>query len=393
MNKKRPAPEHIKKNHGKHPQPNLHLIKIFEDIEDPRGASCNFLHSLVSVLFITTVCSLCGANDWETIVVQAKGMNSWLLKFVDLTHGIPNVRTFKRVFEALDPTKIEAMLLDVMSLINKKMESNTISFDGKCLRRTASSEKGLKAIHTLNAYSHENKICIGHKKVDDKSNEITAMPELMELLDLKGAIVTADALNTQKDIAQKAIDLEADYILPVKGNHPTLLKEVKDLFDDALKHDFKGFDADNFESLEKSRGRIESRKYYSIGAEDILSGDNWAGLTSLGMVIRECTNKGKFSKEVEYYICSTEISASLLEKTVRGHWGIENTLHYVLDVTFREDQARYRERIGAQNLAAIRKITHGVLSKDTKLKCGKQGKRLVAATDPQYREELLKKLF
>ena len=152
-------------------------------------------------------------------------------------------------------------------------------------------------------------------------------------------------------------------------------------------------DADNFETLEKSRGRVESREYYSIDAEGIHSGAQWAGLTSLGMVIRERTNKGKRSKEIEYYICSTEINAPLLEKVVRGHWGIENTLHWVLDVTFREDKVRYRERTGAQNLAAIRKIIHGVLSKDTKLKCGKQGKRLVAATDPQYREELLKKLF
>jgi len=281
-----------------------------------------------------------------------------------------------------------------MKLMNEKLERKTISFDGKCLRGTASSEKDLRAIHTLNAYSHENGICIGHKKVDDKSNEITAMPVLMELLDLKGAIVTADALNTQKDIARKAIDLGADYILPVKGNHPNLLEDIKLLFADAQSNDFKGFDADDFETLEKSRGRVESRKYYSIDAEGIPSGNEWLGLKSLGMVIRERTIKGKSSKkEVEYYICSTEIDARLLEKVVRGHWGIENSLHWVLDVTFREDQVRYRERTGAQNLAAIRKITHGVLTKDTTLKCGKHGKRLVAATDPVYREELLKKLF
>ena len=393
MSKKRKPPAHIKKITGNPPQSDLKLLKIFGGIKDPRGSSCNFLHPLVTILFITTVGSLCGANDWETIVVQAQGMRNWLSKFIDLSQGIPSVRTFKRVFETLNPLEIEGMLLSVMKLINEKLGSNTISFDGKCLRGTASSEKNLKAIHTLNAYSHENGICIGHKKVDDKSNEITAMPMLMDLLDLKDSIITADALNTQKDIAQKAIDLGADYILPVKGNHPTLLEEIELLFTDAQKHDFKGFDAYNFETLEKSRGRVESREYYSIDAEGIPSGDQWAGLTSLGMVIRERTNKGKRSKEIEYYICSTEINAPLLEKVVRGHWGIENTLHWVLDVTFREDKVRYRERTGAQNLAAIRKIIHGVLSKDTKLKCGKQGKRLVAATDPQYREELLKKLF
>ncbi|MDB2614349.1 ISAs1 family transposase [Chlamydiales bacterium] len=146
MNKKRKPPAHIRKNTGDHPLPNLRLFLIFEKISDPRGASCNFLHPLATILFITTVCSLCGANDWETIVVQAQGMSGWLSRFVDLSEGVPSVRTFKRLFESLNPAEIESMLMHVMELMNKKSGSNTISFDGKCLRGTACSEKDLKAI-------------------------------------------------------------------------------------------------------------------------------------------------------------------------------------------------------------------------------------------------------
>jgi predicted transposase YbfD/YdcC len=320
-------------------------------------------------------------------------MKDWIANYVDLSNGIPSIYTFKRVFELLDPCEIESMLRSTMSLLCKNMEGGTISFDGKALRGTASSEKGTKAIHLLNAWSHENGICIGHMKVADKSNEITAMPKLMELLDLNGVIITADALNTQKSIVKKAIDLGADYILPVKANHPTLLDDIKLMFEDAHSNEFKGFDADDYETLEKSRGRVESRFYYSLDAEGLPNTNEWEGLTSLGMVVRERTVGDKTSTETEYYICSTEIDARLLEEVTRGHWGIENKLHWELDVTLREDSSRYRAQLGARNLAAIRKITLGALSQDKTLKCGKQNKRLVAASNPEFREEILKNLF
>ena len=320
-------------------------------------------------------------------------MSNWLKKFVDLSNGMPCVRTFKRVFAVLNPSEMECMLIKVMDLLRGQKEGDIVSFDGKALRGSRSSEKGLAAIHILNAWSKENGICIAHMKVDDKSNEITAMPELIDLLDLKGTIITADALNTQKDIARKAIEAEADYVLPVKGNHPTLLEEVELLFKEAIEKVFRGFDADDYETLEKSHGRVEERKYYSLDSEGLPSEKDWKNLKSLGMVIRKRTLKGQTNTEVHYYISSCEIDARLLEKATRGHWGVENSLHWVLDVTFREDKIRYRDRIGAQNLATIRKITLGALAKDNTLKCGKEGKRLVAATDPLYRESILKNLF
>ncbi len=393
MNKKRQAPKRIRKPKGNHPQTNLRLIQLLENIEDPRGASCNFKHPLTTILFTTLICSLCGADEWELIVVQAKAMIPWLAKFVDVSNGIPCARTFKRVFEVLLPQHLNELLREIANLWRDKGSEDVISFDGKTMRGTSASEHGVKAIHMLNAWSHNNGICIGHRKVADKSNEITALPQLMEVLDLKNTIITADALNTQKETAAKAIASEADYVLPVKGNHPTLLEEVQLLFQDAQAKEFRGFDADEHTTIEKGHGRVELRKYYSIDASELPSANEWTNLYSAGMVVRERTMNGKTSSEVTYYISSCEINAHLLEKVVRGHWKIESSLHWVLDIAFREDKLRYRERIGAQNLATIRKLILGALTRDKTLKCGKAGKRLVAATDPQYREMLLKSII
>jgi predicted transposase YbfD/YdcC len=311
---------------------------------------------------------------------------------VDVSNGIPCVKTFKRTFEALNPKQLDEMLREVTSLWREKKKGEVISFDGKTMRGTAASEQGLKAIHMLNAWSHDNGICIGHLKVDDKSNEITALPQFMQVLDLKGTIITADALNTQREIASQAIAQGADYVLPVKGNHRTLLEELQILFKDAMENQFRGFDADEYTTIEKAHGRIEKRTYFSIDASELPSATEWANLKSAGMVTRERTIKNKTSIEVQYYISSCEIDAKLLEKASRGHWEVE-TLHWVLDVVFREDKLHYRERIGAQNLAAVRKMVLNTLAKDSTLKCGKAGKRLAAATDPQYREGILAKLF
>jgi predicted transposase YbfD/YdcC len=326
MNKKQRTLKHLKKEKGTHPQSDLKLIKALEKVEDPREPSCNFSHPLITILFITIICSLCGADEWEIIVIQANAMISWLEKFVDVSNGIPCVRTFKRVFESLDPKQLEQLLQEIADFWRERKDRDVISFDGKTMRGTSTSEQGLKAIHMLNAWSHENGICIGHTKVDDKSNEITALPKLMEILDLKGTIVTADALNTQKVIVDQAIQSGADYMLPVKENHPTLLEEVQLLFKDAKSKQFRGFDADEYSTIDKEHGRVELRTYYSIDAEDLPSAKEWTNLRSAGMVIRERTTKGRTSTEVGYYISSCEINAKLFEKVVRGHWGIEASL-------------------------------------------------------------------
>ena len=370
------------------------IIQVLSNLTDPRSEkSLNYRHPLTTIMFITIVCSLCGSNDWETIVVQANAMRDWLGCFVDVSRGIPCARTFIRVFNSLNPNELNGILARIARDLGLKGEEEVISFDGKTMRGTSSSDKGLNAIHMLNAWSHDQGICLGHMKVDDKSNEIPAVPKLMELLDLKGTIITADAMNTQKDTVSKAIELGADYVLPIKENQPGLLKDVNLLFKDAEKQEFRGFDADHFETIEKGHGRVEIRKYIAIDASDLTCVPDWKGFQTAGKITRERSYRGKTSTETQYYISSCEIVAQLLERVVRGHWGIENSLHLVLDITFREDHLRYRDRIGAQNLATIRKITLAALVKENTLKCGKSGKRIAAATDPKYREKLLKLIF
>jgi len=215
----------------------------------------------------------------------------------------------------------------------------------------------------------------------------------MELLDLKGAIITADALNTQKTVAAKAIKQGADYMLPVKGNHKGLLEDIELLFQAAQKQEFKGVDADQYETLEKSHGRVERRMYYSMDVDELPDKAKWAGIKSLGMVTRERMVREKKSTEIIYYISSCEVDAKLLAKCAREHWQVENGLHWSLDIILREDKLRYRHEVGARNLSTVRKIVLGALSKDKTHKCGRIGKRIVAASDPLFRNEVLKNLF
>jgi predicted transposase YbfD/YdcC len=322
----------------------------------------------------------------------ANSMNDWIGQFVDISTGIPSAHTMERVFSLIAPDAMETTFVEVMSILKKKKET-TICFDGKTMRGTVDTGAGKQAMHILNAWSTENGICIGQKKVDDKSNEITAIPELMEMLDLKGTIITADALNTQKEVAQRAQGKGADYILPVKGNHKGLLEDIELLFKEAQEKEFKGIDADQYETVEKSHGRVEIRKYFSMDADDLPDKIKWSGIKSIGMISRERLIKEKRSKETIYYISSCEVDAKLLARSTRDHWQIENNLHWSLDVVFREDKIRYRHQIGARNLSTIRKIVLGALNKDKSRKCGRAGKRIIAAGDPDFRNDVLKNLF
>ncbi len=385
-------PADIKPKTFHHPQPTLQLITILEKIPDPRRPSCNFKYSLTSIVFIVVVTTLSGADDWQVMEDLALSMRDWIGEFVDVSTGIPSAHTMERVFSLIAPDAMEIALIQVMNILKIKKEK-TICFDGKTMRGTVNTGIGKQAMHILNAWSTENGICIGQKKVDDKSNEITAIPELMEMLDLKGTIITADALNTQKEVAKKAQDRGADYILPVKGNHKGLLEDIELLFKEAQEKEFKGIDADQYETIEKSHGRVEVRNYYSMDADDLPDKVKWSGIKSIGMISRERVIKEKKSKEITYYISSCEVDAKLLARSTREHWQIENNLHWSLDVVFREDKIRYRHQIGARNLSTIRKIVLGALSKDKSHKCGKAGKRIIAAGDPIFRSEILKNLF
>lgn len=368
------------------------IIKLLEDVEEPRVPRCQ-KHPLISILFISIVGALCGADDWVHIEAMGNALQDWIVKFVPLPNGIPSHDTFGRVFSLIKPESFNSFLQSWATFLREHLDKEIINFDGKTLRGTAERGLGLQGIHILNAWSVENGISLGQLKVEDKSNEITAMPELIKLLELRGCVITTDALNTQREIAKAVVNGGADYVLPVKGNQPDLKNEIEDLFKSAENRGFCGIDADHFETIDKDHGRIEKRTYSVIDADELSMKKKWLGIKSIGRVIRERIIGSKTESETIYYVMSIEADAKLFEKCSRGHWRIENSLHWCLDVVFREDGNRYRNRAGAQNLSAIRKAVLALLKQDKSVKGGLRVKRSIASANPSYRLSLLRKFL
>ncbi len=365
------------------------IFQLVEKIPDPRSDKFK-KHSLVSIIFIALVSTLCGAKNWVAISDIGEHLKEWIQKYVELPFGIPSHDTFNRTFAIIKNESFNQFLIDWADHLRERSEQEVVAMDGKTLRGSAQKQAGLTGLHILNAWSVENGICLGHLEVDKKTNEITVIPELIKMLDLKGCIVTADALNTQKSTAEAVINAEADYVLPVKGNHKDLLEDIKLLFAEAEAKKYKGFDAEQFETKEKGHGRVEHRLYSVLDAEDLPVSLEWAGMKSVGKVIRRRTFEGKSTFETCYFIMSIEIKAQLFAHAVRGHWGVENNLHWSLDVIFREDHSKYRDRVGGQNLSAVRKISLGFLQKDLSSKKSIERKCFQALISSQYRENILK---
>ena len=361
------VPAHIKPKLFDHPEKSSRIISVLSEVKDPRQPSCNFHHSLVTIIFISLIGVLCGAKDWEEIIQAANGMIDWLGKYVDIRSGIPSSQTLKRVMSLVPTSSLERLLDCLRSCL---IEGDIVAIDGKTLRGSRGWNEEDRPLHLLHAWSSELGVCLGQVSVDEKSNEITAFPKLIEKLELKGTIVTTDALNTQKKAAAAIIQQKADYVLPVKENHKDLYEDIKLLFEDADKKDFKGVDATESYSQEKSAGRVEERSYQLLDIEDLISAKEWDGCSSVGRVIRKRTKKGKTSTEECYYITSLELDIDKFSRGARKHWGVENGLHLSLDVIFEEDKHRYQDKIGAANLSLLRKVALAILSKDRTLKCG-----------------------
>lgn len=385
-------PAHIKPIQFHHQQPNNPLIIVLNEVEDPRKPSCNFQYSLVTILFITLMGVLCGAKNWEEIVQSAEGMIDWISSYVDTSRGIPSTKTLKRVMSLIPTPTLNRLLVSLQDVINES-EGRIVAFDGKTLRGSRGWDEKDRPLHLLHAWSVEDRICLGQLSVDEKSNEITALPKLIEALELRGAVITTDALNTQKNTAAVAIDNGADYILPVKENHKGLHEDIELLFKEADEVEFRGLDAAQSQSMEKSGGRIEERYYDLLDADDLPASKEWPGCRCVGRVIRKRTKKDKTSIEVCYYITSLDLNIALFSKGARGHWGVENGLHWSLDVIFNEDKHRYQDRVGSANLSLLRKVALAILSKDSTLKCGRASKQMRAATSSLFREHLLKNCF
>jgi predicted transposase YbfD/YdcC len=369
------------------------VLEFLSTVPDPRIDRCK-RYSLESILFISLVAMLCGADSAHEIVDFADGNENWIKNYVELADGIPSHDTISRVFSLIDKNIFCSMFTEWTQFLQKrtekeeKKENKVIAIDGKTLCGSFGSDLKEMA-HMLHAWSVGNGLCLGQQAVKDKSNEITAMLPLLKMLDLKGCIVTADAIHSHKGTAKAIIEQGGDYVLPIKSNEKIFKEEIETLFQDAFKNGFRGIDADEYETLGKGHGRIEYRKYWMIDAEELPAAKEWMGLKSVGFCIRERTIKGKTTKEETYFATSLELDAKLFSEVVQDHWQVENKLHWIVDVTFREDKQRYKDKTMAQNLSCLRKIAFNILKKDPR-KSSLKSKRLRAASSLAYREEILK---
>jgi predicted transposase YbfD/YdcC len=364
------------------------LAEAFSIIADPRivGRST---HDLVEMLVVMVCGMLCGADNLVEIQLWAEARLDWLRRFMKLEHGIASHDTMGRVLGLLDAQAVESSFRRwVCGLIPALEPDTVVAVDGKTSRRSGSNERG--PLHLVSALAAGVGVVLGQQATSEKSNEITAIPLLLQTLAIKGAIVTIDAAGTHAPIAQVIQDQGADYVLAVKDNQPLLADSIREFFATGQAHDWAHVHHDYYETTEKDHGRIEVRRYYAFGQLDCLSKpEQWPGLKMFGVVQSERTIKGKTSQEQRLYIGSIPVQARKLAHAVRSHWEVENRLHWCLDVCLNDDQARARVKNSAQNLAAIRRMVLNILRLDKSRKGGIKARRLVANTSDQYREQLL----
>lgn len=358
-------------------------LKYFSELRDPR-VERNREHLLEEILLIAIAAVLSGAESWNDIADYGEAKREWLKRFLTLPSGIPSHDTFNRVFAALDPHEMENSFVAWVSSIAKLTAGEVIAIDGKTLR--GSRESGKKTlVHMVSAWAESNGLVLSQRKVDEKSNEITAIPKLLDALELAGTVVTIDAMGCQRAIAEKIVAKKADYVLAVKENQGHLLEEVKD--------SFRMLDADEMaEEIDCGHGRIEQRRCSVIADLGLIEkAAEWPSLQGLVRIEAERYHKatGKTERETRYYITSLKPNAARLNRVVRQHWGIENKLHWVLDVGFGEDLSRKRAGHAAQNFSVLNRIALNMLKQDKNSKRGIKGKRLNAAWDHPYLLKLL----
>jgi predicted transposase YbfD/YdcC len=366
------------------------FFEHFMTIYDPRQEG-KVQHKLLDVLFIAIAATVCNCDEWEDMEEWAIAHEEWLRKYLELPNGIPSFYTIQRVLDVVDSKQFEICFADWMKEVTQSFKGEVVAIDGKTMRGTGSKKAGKKAVHIVSAWCSSNKLVLGQVKTDEKSNEITALPELLDMLMIKGSIVTIDAMGCQKDIAEKIVkDKKADYVLALKGNHSTLHDEVEEYFKDVEENEFKDEKIQEYRTIEKGHGRIEERiYYYSSDIKWMEARKDWKKLKGIGMVIRRCDTGENKTEERSFYITSVE-TVEELAKGIRLHWGIEST-HWSLDVTFREDASRTRKGNAPQNLALLKKIALNLLKKDTvkKPKKSLKRRRFAALVDINYLEYIL----
>ena len=361
------------------------LLRIFGDVEDPRMERTK-LHLLPDILAITLCAVICGADTWMEIELFGQSKLEWLRTFLALPHGIPSHDTFGRVFARLDPEQLERCFAAWMQALAQASGGRLMAIDGKTLRRSFDKANRKAAIHMVSAWCQTNHLALGQLATDAKSNEITVIPKLLKMLDISDSVVTIDAMGCQKVIAQQIVEQQGHYVLQVKGNQESLHDLMKGTFDELAGRGIPGVPYSSHEEVDGGHGRVETRRiwttewigWYAQRAE-------WTGLRTFVCVESERTVDGQTSKDRRYYISDLGgVEARTMLKYVRGHWGIENQLHWSLDVTFREDTLRNRVGHSAENFSRIRRLALNLLRRDKSCKIGLKGKRLQACLKEDY---------
>ena len=368
------------------------IMEYFRELEDPRIERCK-RHKLVDIIAIAICATICGADNWVHVALFGQGKEEWLRTFLELPNGIPSHDTFGKVFSQLDPEEFQRCFMEWTQGVADLAPGEVVAIDGKTARGSHDGPAGKRALHLVSAWASTNTLTLGQVQTEEKSNEIAAIPRLLEMLALEGCIVTIDAMGCQKEIAQGILERGADYVLAVKQNQGRLYEDLKDLFEEAEATGFEGVPYDYATTLNKNHGRQEKRECWTISDPDCLdylsTGQEWPGLRSVVKVVGRREAETGITAQPRYFISSLDAAAEKLLATVRAHWSIENSLHWSLDLTFREDQCRVRKDHGPQNMATFRNISHNLLKRETSLKVGIQGKRLQAG----WREDYLLKVL
>ena len=358
------------------------VYKHFENVTDPR-VNRGKNHELVEMVFIALTATICGAQGWADVERFAKSKIAWFRRFIRLEHGIPSHDTFGRVFARLDTAEFLSAMHTWVDAFAGSLRGQGVAIDGKTLRGSFDRAAGKSALHTITAFACDMRICLRQMAVDEKSNEIPAVPALLKLMELSGATVTLDAMHCQVDTAQAILDADADYILIVKGNQEGLYNYLVDQFVEYGEDNYQGEGLRKHVTVEKSHGRKERREYYFIEVPDGAPAlERWPGVRSIGMIYRTREDRdGNIQDETMFAISSHLPKVRMLAKHIRGHWGIENREHWILDVIFAEDDSRIRKGSSPEISAAFRRMALNILQQDTTQKETIRGKRLRAGWD------------
>ena len=368
--------------------PLANLRVHFANLDDPRLDRTR-LHELIDILVIAICAVICGADDWVDVEAFGKAKETWLRTFLELPNGIPSHDTFNRVFARLDPDEFESSFLGWVQAVVGLSPGEVVALDGKQLRRSHDKALGKSPIWMVSAWAAGNRLVLGQVKVAEKSNEITAIPKLLAVLELQGCLVTTDAMGTQTEIAAAIVDREADYLLALKKNQGHLYDDVAATFAEAEAAEFEHVPCDTYRTVNKGHGRLDTRECWLINRADYLNAlrdrARWPHLNGIAM-IRAKRKVGEADAETttRYFITSLKDNAQRVLEGVRSHWAIENDLHWSLDVTFHEDLCRVRKQAGPENFAVLRHIALNLLKQEKSAKIGLKGKRLKSGWDEAY---------